>query len=341
MNGDVPTIGFNTEGSLMGTIMAVPIALWAVFTLVASIALTVRRFHDRGLAGWVFALCVVGYVACGVGALVQLIICLLPSKADNKYGADPRTNVDEEYTSGTSIGASIIACVFFMILMMVGAFLNMSTCGVKGFTNKETVFYNGDDDAITEEPDEEPGVEIETKAPVIGENTETTEQEASTEALSPEEVKEKWNTYDIVIGDKKIAMTVPDEAEYITANETFLSYAYQGVDIVYRDSYMSNPEDIVTYMKEDWDYYTNDQDNSSQFLIDKSVEPCETEINGKKAYYEKVVNDINPEAEESSVYEVYTFIVDIGASNYMYVEISAPEGYITENDAAQIANIGL
>ena len=79
--------------------------LYSVLSCVASIAgfvisiwkllpITVRRFHDRGLSGWIYLACVVGSCCCGIGSIVGLVLCCLDSQpGTNQYGPNPKEAV--------------------------------------------------------------------------------------------------------------------------------------------------------------------------------------------------------------------------------------------------------
>ena len=74
--------------------------LWAIATLVPTVALSVRRLHDRGLSGWwylafvllalavTFADVPMGGFAMAVAYLA--IMSLSGTRGENRYGADPR-----------------------------------------------------------------------------------------------------------------------------------------------------------------------------------------------------------------------------------------------------------
>ena len=60
--------------------------------IVPAIALTVRRFHDAGLSGWIYLGLIVAGLIPYVGvlaSLASLVITILPSKPDNRWGPNP------------------------------------------------------------------------------------------------------------------------------------------------------------------------------------------------------------------------------------------------------------
>ena len=64
-------------------------ALTTLFFLVPGLSVTVRRFHDVGLSGWLYLLFfVLSFVY--IGGVIIFVITLLPSqKHDNKWGPVP------------------------------------------------------------------------------------------------------------------------------------------------------------------------------------------------------------------------------------------------------------
>ena len=76
------------------------IGLWALAVIVPSIAVTVRRLHDRDMSGWwylgfvVLSLVpVVGFLA----SIAMLVIMLLPgTPGPNRYGPDPKDPTSAE-----------------------------------------------------------------------------------------------------------------------------------------------------------------------------------------------------------------------------------------------------
>ncbi len=60
---------------------------WVVISIIPHIALTVRRFHDQNLAGWM----VLFYFLPWVGGLVIFVFMCIPGTAgENKYGSDSK-----------------------------------------------------------------------------------------------------------------------------------------------------------------------------------------------------------------------------------------------------------
>ncbi len=87
-SGDGAPFGF-----LMGGVGLV-IMLWALIVFIPSIAVTVRRFHDRDMSGWWYVAFVLGGLIPYIGFLVSigfLVVMALPGYAGaNRFGPDPR-----------------------------------------------------------------------------------------------------------------------------------------------------------------------------------------------------------------------------------------------------------
>ncbi len=68
--------------------------LWALATVIPSIAVTVRRLHDRNLTGWLYlAVCIAQFIPFVgiIAAIALLVVMVLPgTPGPNKYGFDPK-----------------------------------------------------------------------------------------------------------------------------------------------------------------------------------------------------------------------------------------------------------
>ena len=86
-------------GALFGG-LGLLIVVYALAVLIPSIAVTVRRLHDRDMSGWWY----LGFVVAGlipflniVSAIAFLVIMLLPgTPGPNRFGPDPKGAVDPE-----------------------------------------------------------------------------------------------------------------------------------------------------------------------------------------------------------------------------------------------------
>ncbi|MDD2857436.1 MAG: DUF805 domain-containing protein [Candidatus Nanopelagicales bacterium] len=63
--------------------------IFALATLLPIIAVSIRRLHDAGFSGWFLLLGIVLSPLCGAGVILLLVLHLMPSKEDNKYGPKP------------------------------------------------------------------------------------------------------------------------------------------------------------------------------------------------------------------------------------------------------------
>ena len=63
-------------------LIAIPFILFGLITFIPGLSLLVRRLHDVDKSAWHLLWCLLPYV----GGIVVLVMTLLPSKPDNKYG---------------------------------------------------------------------------------------------------------------------------------------------------------------------------------------------------------------------------------------------------------------
>ena len=84
----------------LGVLSWIALTAWSLFALIAFIpglALSVRRFHDVGMSGWVFVALYVGSIILGLVGLAIFVISLLPSaEGSNKWGPNPKDPYDED-----------------------------------------------------------------------------------------------------------------------------------------------------------------------------------------------------------------------------------------------------
>jgi uncharacterized membrane protein YhaH (DUF805 family) len=75
-------IGISTESTALTLIFGLVFLVFALATIVPSIAVGVRRLHDGGFSGWMYLL---GFIP-GCGGIIQLVMMCLPSKPEGaKY----------------------------------------------------------------------------------------------------------------------------------------------------------------------------------------------------------------------------------------------------------------
>ena len=89
------TVDFNTQQiSGLGYVIIAILAVFYLGILIPSIAVAVRRLHDRNMSGWWYlAVVVLGQVP-WLGALVNLgflvLMCLPGTSGPNRFGPDPK-----------------------------------------------------------------------------------------------------------------------------------------------------------------------------------------------------------------------------------------------------------
>ena len=71
----------------------VVLVIFAVGSIIPSIAVQVRRFHDQDKSGWMVLIGFIPYVG---GLIVFIFMCLEGTRGPNRFGADPKnpTNSD-------------------------------------------------------------------------------------------------------------------------------------------------------------------------------------------------------------------------------------------------------
>jgi uncharacterized membrane protein YhaH (DUF805 family) len=74
-------------------LILIPYAIFALGTFIPSIAVTVRRFHDRDMSGWwylgVFLAALIPFVGLLVYIAFIVIMCLKGTDGPNRFGPDP------------------------------------------------------------------------------------------------------------------------------------------------------------------------------------------------------------------------------------------------------------
>lgn len=91
--------GFSMSGAGMaepGMIFYLGAAILGIFILasiIPSIAVQVRRFHDQDRSGWMFLLNFIPYVG---GLVVLVFMCLEGTRGPNRFGPDPKDPASAE-----------------------------------------------------------------------------------------------------------------------------------------------------------------------------------------------------------------------------------------------------
>ena len=79
-----------------GPLLWVGLTLFGLFflgSIIPSIAITVRRFHDQNLSGWFYLLHFIPSVG---GIIVFVFMCIEGTRGDNRFGYDPQGRGVEE-----------------------------------------------------------------------------------------------------------------------------------------------------------------------------------------------------------------------------------------------------
>lgn len=308
--------GFTTSGSTIGTILAIPLALWGIFTLVSMIGLTVRRFHDAGVPGWILPICYVGICLCGLGAIALFVICLIPSRDDNQYGENPKTANPDMYADSSGIIVSVIAYILGVMLLTVGMVTNIHNCGLRA----------GEDDIR---------IDLETPENLPEDATEEFFHTEDTEAFDvSEQGPAEDGSYHIRVGEYDVSLIPPENAEQVTAYDSFLSYNVDGILVTYADSFSSTEEDALKLQESSYqitrDVYGEELD------VEQTITPKILEVNGHEASAYKVAT-----LSDDWQTETWEFLVDIGTDHYLAVTIQTTNESLSEEDAIQIADIGV
>ena len=88
------TVDFNTgQISGVGYVIIAILAIFYLAILIPSIAVAVRRLHDRNMSGWWYlgfiVLGAVPFVGIAASIAMLVIFCLKGTDGDNRFGPDP------------------------------------------------------------------------------------------------------------------------------------------------------------------------------------------------------------------------------------------------------------
>ena len=79
-------VAMGDAGAMLGGLIMIVYFLFALAIIVPSIAVGVRRLHDKDMTGW---LMLIGLIPFG-GLVLLVFFCLEGTKGPNKYGPDPK-----------------------------------------------------------------------------------------------------------------------------------------------------------------------------------------------------------------------------------------------------------
>lgn len=88
------TVDFNTgQISGLGYVVIAVLAIFYLAILIPSIAVAVRRLHDRNMSGWWYlgfiVLSAIPFVGIVASIAMLVIFCLKGTDGDNRFGPDP------------------------------------------------------------------------------------------------------------------------------------------------------------------------------------------------------------------------------------------------------------
>lgn len=88
------TVDFNTgQISSLGYVIIAVLAVFYLAILIPSIAVAVRRLHDRNMSGWWYlgfiVLSAIPFVGIVAAIAMLVIFCLKGTDGDNRFGPDP------------------------------------------------------------------------------------------------------------------------------------------------------------------------------------------------------------------------------------------------------------
>jgi len=85
VGSDLTSVNSGSPGPLFW-LGATIIGIWVLASIIPSIALQVRRFHDQDRSGWMVLLGFIPYVG---GLIVFIFMCLKGTTGPNRFGPDP------------------------------------------------------------------------------------------------------------------------------------------------------------------------------------------------------------------------------------------------------------
>jgi uncharacterized membrane protein YhaH (DUF805 family) len=80
--GVILALILSTISSALGVILFIAVAIFYLATLIAHLAIAIRRLHDTGKSGWFLLFSLIPF-----GSLITLFFLIQPSDGPNKYGA--------------------------------------------------------------------------------------------------------------------------------------------------------------------------------------------------------------------------------------------------------------
>lgn len=161
-------------------------------------------------------------------------------------------------------------------------------------------------------------------------NTDFSSGSVDSSGGSADSEEENMDLYTIHIGSSELTLIVPTGAEEVIAADGLLTYKENELYIQYSDSFCVAGEDGLSQLQEKYDRQADDGELD---LLNPAecVEPVEMEDIGYEVfYYRQVVNSGDMD------YSYYTFFVDIGADNYLEVDVHGMTDDFPEEDAGSM-----
>lgn len=313
------SVGFNTRNSLMATLLWIPYSLFSLYVFVIQLGLTVRRLHDTGKPGWVYAILLLGSLCCGIGAIVLLVFCCLDSKEDNQWGPNPKMLGEEDDNRSTAVAVTVIVYVVAVLFatgaIITNVFADSSIFGSNqgGRTITTEDFGLNTTEEITEEITEAPDT--------TEEGTQATTEDGQTGGVA-DSVMLKLDDFTQITIPVPVNFSVEDTSEYgvyFTAEDSNISFS---------SSVWNTREEALESLKS---YYNSYVDGNSDIVTEESVEVAETEVSGNPVYYCKVVENYS-----SFKFTSYQFFIDLGAENMLELDVNTSKE-ITDEQALSLA----
>ncbi|MBD5540066.1 MAG: hypothetical protein HDR00_02560 [Lachnospiraceae bacterium] len=196
----------------------------------------------------------------------------------------------------------------------------MTGCGNKQQDNEEQISDVNEAADIDEDEDDVQADEDDVQA-----NENDLRVDENDNDVSEEESISAGDSCDIVVGSGTITIDVPSNAENVQSGPYLLTYDQGNIDVEYSDSFCKLTDDAIEELVDLYDIWASQSDTLS------NIEPVETKVGERDAYYCRAVDSTN--------YVCYIFFVDIGEKNYLDVTILGPGDELSEEKAFELADL--
>lgn len=300
LNGDVTKFAV----AIVGIILYV---YFCIYSGVMNIFNGVKRFHDVGINGWVYLVCM---LLSGPGQLAIFIITLLDSKEEvTEYGGVP----DESKYKGTkSMLVSSLVFGIGTVFMVVMLFINVMVFGLTGLyeENSSAGVVNAEVEESTTEEETGWGYDED----CISEDIEET-------------IESEWgldvenNVYYMSLGDNTWSFKVPDTVDSSSVSGSQFSIYYEtpeGLAIEYLDSFCT----------------VGEQDPMTDIQGTYGGTPTQVTVAGKEGYIADLSNS------ELGYYKFVVY-VNVGETDYLKIIVASYDDVLTQDDVLDIATNSL